>query len=61
MDSRSDILFYPNPEHEFEFYPILTRVILFYPQDFNFIHLSLQNEFYPFIQKLRRHPNIGCA
>ncbi len=42
-ESRSEILFYPNPEHEFEFYPTLTRV-----------YFILSPKFYHFIQKLRR-------
>ncbi len=35
-----EIIIYPNPEHEFEFYPTMTRVYFDLSQKLNFIHLS---------------------
>ncbi len=60
--SRSEILFYPNPEHEFEFHPILTRVYFILSPIFKFYPLiPTKNKFYPFIQKLHRHPMLSLS
>ncbi len=57
--SRFERLIYPNPEHEFKFYPNSDKNLFFPSPEIEFYPIiPTKNKFYPFIQRLRRQQKL---